>query len=455
MKKKTKMKKQNEKIEEKRKRAQRGVPTHRDGPEKLILLHESFNRKSWSNRGKKNEHPRKKKKNKKKVKKKAKKQWKENEKKMKGNERKWKKMKEYERKWRIWKKMKEYERKWKKMQEHERKWKTLKEIERKWKEMTENRVLVQNVHYSLGNKGSRPGGSPFSPGEEQTFSECALFPEKKGEPPREHPRATRERPASDLRGQVFWRRDISIFRTEMKIKDKRREDREKRREKTRREKKKEKMKREDEERRRWNEMKENIFFLKNARWISPKCFDKKSLSDELFLHFFFESSESDRFSNYLHDSNLIFRAGRINSKGVFRCTVRNRTNLEFHECRTSEGELFVREIRGETKQLQASAVPPDSTWDSVIQDLRFGMYCQEAKIKSHKGRDWKSSGRFRISAGLSAQMGWSEPHFGSRCLCWWQYWVAVPDYAGPKKREAEQSNCWPVVSTNRVQKLKN
>ena len=41
--------------------------------------------------------------------------------------------------------------------------------------------------------GGRPGGSPFSPGEEQTFSACALFPRKKAEP---HGGT----PASDLRG---------------------------------------------------------------------------------------------------------------------------------------------------------------------------------------------------------------------------------------------------------------
>ena len=39
---------------------------------------------------------------------------------------------------------------------------------------------------------------------------------------------------------------------------------------------------------------------------SPKCFEKKSLSDELFLDFSFKSSESDRVSNYSHDSNSIF-----------------------------------------------------------------------------------------------------------------------------------------------------
>ena len=39
---------------------------------------------------------------------------------------------------------------------------------------------------------------------------------------------------------------------------------------------------------------------------------KKPLSDELFLHFFFESSDPDRFFNYLHDSTSIFRARGIN-----------------------------------------------------------------------------------------------------------------------------------------------
>ena len=55
---------------------------------------------------------------------------------------------------------------------------------------------------------------------------------------------------------------------------------------------------------------------------------KKSLSDELFLHFFFESSESYRVFNYLHDSNSILRAGGIKSEWVFRCTVIKSTRLE-------------------------------------------------------------------------------------------------------------------------------
>ena len=53
----------------------------------------------------------------------------------------------------------------------------------------------------------------------------------------------------------------------------------------------------------------------------PKMFKKKYLSDEIFLHFFFESSESDRVFNYLHDSNTIFRAAGINSEIFFGRTV--------------------------------------------------------------------------------------------------------------------------------------
>ena len=136
---------------------------------------------------------------------------------MKENERKWKKMKENERKMKEkWKKMKENERKWKRMctfpkgilecrqEEYSRMYTFL------WKKKVGNaendkngpfdkwsrprmcgflgaRVPFQNVHYSLGELGSRPGGSPFSQGEEQTFSECALFLRKKGSRPGERP----------------------------------------------------------------------------------------------------------------------------------------------------------------------------------------------------------------------------------------------------------------------------
>ena len=56
-----------------------------------------------------------------------------------------------------------------------------------------------------------------------------------------------------------------------------------------------------------------------AQHVSKK---KKNLSDEIFLYFF-EGSESYRVFNYLHDSNSIFRAGKINSEKVPGCTVQS------------------------------------------------------------------------------------------------------------------------------------
>ena len=58
----------------------------------------------------------------------------------------------------------------------------------------------------------------------------------------------------------------------------------------------------------------------------PKMFRKKSISDELFLHFFCKSSESYRVFNYLHDSNSIFRAGGINSENIRARTVLLKTH---------------------------------------------------------------------------------------------------------------------------------
>ena len=81
-----------------------------------------------------------------------------------------------------------------------------------------------------------------------------------------------------------------------------------------------------------NERKDDFF---QKTFVNPqirqmnqlKMFRKKSLSDELFIHFFFGSSESDRVSNFLHDSNSIFRAAGINS-GIFF----GRTELHFISC---------------------------------------------------------------------------------------------------------------------------
>ena len=68
-------------------------------------------------------------------------------------------------------------------------------------------------------------------------------------------------------------------------------------------------------------MKEKMIFSKKcfktlepARWSSPKCFEKKIPFGRIVPPFFFESSESDRFFNSLHDSNSTFRVGRINSE---------------------------------------------------------------------------------------------------------------------------------------------
>ena len=50
-------------------------------------------------------------------------------------------------------------------------------------------------------------------------------------------------------------------------------------------------------------------------------FRKKIPFGRIIPQFFFESSESDRVFNYLHDSNSIFRARRMKSENVFGRTV--------------------------------------------------------------------------------------------------------------------------------------
>ena len=52
-----------------------------------------------------------------------------------------------------------------------------------------------------------------------------------------------------------------------------------------------------------------------------QMFRNNNFSDELFLDFSFESSESYSDFTYLHDSNSIFRAAGIISEGVFDGTV--------------------------------------------------------------------------------------------------------------------------------------
>ena len=56
------------------------------------------------------------------------------------------------------------------------------------------------------------------------------------------------------------------------------------------------------------------------------------------------------------------------------------------QSRTSEGQQLMRELHSEMMQVQQSAVKPDPTRDSVIQDLRFGMNRQEATIESQKAQ---------------------------------------------------------------------
>ena len=61
------------------------------------------------------------------------------------------------------------------------------------------------------------------------------------------------------------------------------------------------------------------FFWKMLQ--NPQTRQRKTFSDELFLHFSFDSSESDRVFSYLHDSNSILRVWWIKSENFFGYTV--------------------------------------------------------------------------------------------------------------------------------------
>ena len=57
--------------------------------------------------------------------------------------------------------------------------------------------------------------------------------------------------------------------------------------------------------------------------------------------------------------------------------LRNRTDLESHKSRTSEGQQLVLELRSEIVQLQASAVPLDLT-----RDLEAEIESQKTEVQS-------------------------------------------------------------------------
>ena len=57
--------------------------------------------------------------------------------------------------------------------------------------------------------------------------------------------------------------------------------------------------------------------------------------------------------------------------------LRNRTNLESHESRTSEGQEIIRELRSEGLKMRASAVPPNLT-----RDLEAKIECQKHEGQS-------------------------------------------------------------------------
>ena len=61
--------------------------------------------------------------------------------------------------------------------------------------------------------------------------------------------------------------------------------------------------------------------LKPARWISPKCFEKKIPFGRNIPPFSSKVQNLTVFFNYLHDSNSMSRVGWINSENVPDCTV--------------------------------------------------------------------------------------------------------------------------------------
>ena len=101
---------------------------------------------------------------------------------------------------------------------------------------------------------------------------------------------------------------------------------------------KEKMKRDKDERK-------EDFCVKNVSEPSnppeelAQHVSKKIFFGRIVRPFFFERAESDRFSMFFHDSNSIFRAGRINSENVPGCTVQQTLQQTWPSAITRPGRV--------------------------------------------------------------------------------------------------------------------
>ena len=103
---------------------------------------------------------------------------------------------------------------------------------------------------------------------------------------------------------------------------------------------------------------------------------KKTPSDDLFLHFFFESSESDHVFNYLHDSNSIFRARGINAEIFSGGTVIPTTGLHWSLRTTSTRYAYGWEASGPgnlkpcaaslAPWIRALPMPPAAPWARLV-----------------------------------------------------------------------------------------
>ena len=104
---------------------------------------------------------------------------------------------------------------------------------------------------------------------------------------------------------------------------------------------------------------------------------KKFPLGRIIPRFFFESSESDRFLNYSHDSNSIFRAGRIISEGKHmelldkqgrrpRSSMELLTNMCWEDVPQMDEALCQWASGASTRSCKSTAMPSrfveDATW---------------------------------------------------------------------------------------------